>query len=196
MATVVNHALTLPALQKYKAKLATLNPTQRSGVQNFLAHYRRPAAPGAAVPGASGAIPAQHLTGAQLANYAAQENQVNNQYGTALADYQFSRGNENQAFAANQGNLAEQYARMREAVPNQAIGRGLLNSGIYGGQLQDVASQRVKALSQLLQSHQQQLGGLDLNRSQAEKTRLQQLATIAAQRAAAQQALALQYGKR
>lgn len=141
---------------------------------------------------ANGYVAPPQLSVAELAQYGARRNAANLQYNQGLSKLAANRGALTQRYASSERDLATQFGRQREQVPYAALARGVLTSGIYGGQLQDVAQQRVKALGQLLQQRTAGLNDISLQQANLQQTRAQLLADITAQEAARRQQLAAQ----
>ena len=112
------------------------------------------------------------------------------QQGNAQAD--FSRGNILANRTADYANLKHQFGQMRNQLPQQYSGRGLLNSGVYTQGLQNYGQQRIQAFGDLGRRYQQMLGQSDLNRQQGGQNYFANMADINSQERARRAALAAQ----
>lgn len=88
----------------------------------------------------------------------AQSAAATRQYGLQQSNLNFQRGNLQQQKRQDFAGLAYQYGKMREALPGQYAGRGLLNSGIYQQGIYDFNRQKQQAAAALTTKWQGQLG--------------------------------------
>lgn len=137
-------------------------------------------------------IPPPQLSPHEVAAYSTRRNQANRQYGQGLARNQFARQTYLGDFASRLRDLRRGFSQARNQMPYQANARGLLRSGIYKQGLSDYGADRQRAIADALRQRTSSLGGFTLDRNQAEETRAQLLADIAAQEAARRQQLAAQ----
>lgn len=104
----------------------------------------------------------------ELATWQNQRTTLGDTYGTANAQNAFDRTQTLANQAAETAALARQWTQTRNALPGQYAKRNLLNSGIYGGALQQYGSDRAAATDALALKYQTTLGQLGLNAQAAQ----------------------------
>ncbi len=132
------------------------------------------------------------LDPAEQQGFDSQRSKINLDFGHANAMNAFQRGNVLANRASDFGNLKRQFFNMRNSLPGQYVGRGLMNSGIYKQGLQDFNQNRVQQFGDLARKYQQMVGQLDLQRQQGLESQYAGLADINAQEAARRAQLASQ----
>lgn len=128
----------------------------------------------------------------ETAAWGNQRRQVADQYGNTESTIEFNRDQAKQNQALDTGQLAKTWDRTREALPGQFAHRNLLNSGIYGGALQQYGTDRSDASSALALKYQQQFGQFDIQHQQASNAYTSGTGQIDASEAARRQSLASQ----
>ena len=109
-----------------------------------------------------------------------------------VAQTQFSRGGLYANRAAETQNLTDRYNQMRNRIPQQFIGRGLLGSGISAQGFQDYSKERASAFGDLGRRYQQQLGQLSLNEANYSQDYANQQADVATEESMRRAELAAQ----
>lgn len=110
------------------------------------------------------------LDPAEIAMYSNRRRAVTSQWGNQQAQIKFNRANTLGSKGRAFGDLARQYGQMRERLPGQFIQRGLQNSGLFKGGLQDYARQRAAATGDLTARFQELVGNQDLAWAQGADT--------------------------
>src|SRR4051812_47009489 len=93
--------------------------------------------------------------------WAQTKRQATSQYGQGQANLAYQRtladqSNQNQTYDQNR-----QWDQYRDRLPGGFAGRGLLNSGIYHGALQNYGVDRTTAMGRQAQAYQNALGQFD-----------------------------------
>jgi hypothetical protein len=126
----------------------------------------------------------------ETAEWGNQRRQLGTNYQDALAQIDFERGN----LAARQGvdtqDLTRKFDQMRDRLPGQYQKRGLMNSGIYGGALQDYGTDRAGAFAKMKSQYGEQLGQLDLSKKRTHSQYQSGMTSIDTTEAARRQDLA------
>jgi len=112
--------------------------------------------------------------------------------GRFYAQSGFDRQNAQIAQRFDRRNLAMQYKQMRDKIPGSFVGRGLLNSGLYGQALQDYGTQKTQAYGALGRKYQQMFGQNRINTQNAEQDYANQMGDIANSEQTRRQQLAAQ----
>lgn len=109
-----------------------------------------------------------------------------------VAQTQFSRGGIYANRTAETQSLKDQYNQMRQRIPQNFAGRGLLGSGLYAQGLQDYGKQRTNAFGDMARKYQQQLGQLSINEANYNQDYANQMSDIASEEAVRRAELAAQ----
>lgn len=99
-----------------------------------------------------------------IATYAAQRRKAQAGYGQGLAQATYDQNMSQTKLTRDLGDVDQSYARKRENLPGQYARRGLMNSGIYQGALGRHAADQTQERQRALQSYQERLGQLEINK--------------------------------
>lgn len=110
---------------------------------------------------------AQQPSTSEVVGWENQRRALRDKQGAQVAQIGFDRGNAQQAQAVGTERLAQQYAQMREKLPNQFLQRGLFDSGIQKTAEKQRLLQENNARYDMATQYQQMLGQLNLNEQQA-----------------------------
>lgn len=83
--------------------------------------------------------------------------------------------------AADQRSLGREWDTMRSKLPGSYVGRGLMNSGIWGQGLTDYGLNRDSAYADSARNYQTQYGDIRLQKHQSKRDYMTQMADIAEQ---------------
>lgn len=118
------------------------------------------------------------------AMFDALQSRLNNQYAEGMNDLDYQQGVFQQNAGMQREDLNRRFTQMRDKLPGQYQGRGLLNSGIYQQGLQDYGQQASYGLTDFENRVQQQLGGFNRQRQKLGSAFSTGTAETEAQRAA------------
>ena len=134
--------------------------------------------------GAPGAAQVPGLSAEEIAHFQAQRRNADMQYGHGLARNTFDMGQLDTQLTRGREDLKRQFDQLRNKIPGQMAGRGLLNSGIYKSKLSQYAQDRAQTAGRFEQDALAQR-----NRLQTDKGQLDDLWTAAKQDIASQETL-------
>lgn len=134
----------------------------------------------------------QSPSAGEIAGWGSQRRGLDTQYGISTAQHDYTRGGLLAQQSQDTGDLAMKYDRMRESIPGGFAHRGLLNSGVYGGALQQYGQDRTSAYARMAQGYGQQLGQVTLDQGASDRTYTSGLSSVADAEAARRQDLATQ----
>jgi hypothetical protein len=112
----------------------------------------------------------QGPTGADLATWGNQRRALGDTWGNENANYASNRASDLAAQSHDTGQLAQTWDRTRTTLPGQFLHKGLMNSGVYGGALQQYGQNRASAEGNLQLKYQNMIGGLDQAHQNASNT--------------------------
>lgn len=119
----------------------------------------------------------QQLPPSQLQQYRQQRSQAGTQLLQQRAQNQYNRELQDLSFQNQGRKFATQWGRMREQLPMQYLQRGIFNSGIYQGALQEYAQDRLQAYQDLNLAHLLAQQGLTFQDRSAEDAYFQAMAS-------------------
>lgn len=128
----------------------------------------------------------------EIAAWGNQRRQIADQYGNSQAQFAYQRSTQQAQQGQDTADLAKQWDRTRTALPGQFAHRGLLDSGVYGGALQQYGSDRDSASKNLALKYQNSLGQIGLNQQQSQSAYTSGNQQVDASEAARRQSLAAQ----
>lgn len=159
------------------------------------AMYRRPAEDAARWTAAAQGkpyIPAE-IPISQVLQYQQGREQAQLAYELGGAQNEYNRGQQQSRYTNFEyPDLVRKFDQMREQLPGQFAGRGLLNSGIWMGALGKYNTERQFGLGHAEFEQQSKMGQFDINKQALERTYQQARQQIDSQEAAARQDLAAQ----
>lgn len=131
-----------------------------------------------------GMIMPQGPSTAERLSWAGRERSARMGLADMLANAEYRRNMVEGDYGSRLEGLQRQYGDVRESAPYNAVGRGLLRSGIYRHRLGELESERVRGLSDLLLQRQNALGSIELDLQAADRAKRAALEQIAFERLA------------
>lgn len=134
----------------------------------------------------------EYLSPWEIANYQSRNDQYTTNYQNTLAGTAYGRARAGLQNDRARNDMNYQWDQSRAKLPGSYIGRGILNSGIFGNAMDQYATGRFKAFDNLNFNYTDQLGQMDLQDQQAATTYNTGLASTASEMAARRAELATQ----
>ena len=174
----------------YQQRYQSLNPQQQGQFKSWLGAMANRGSHQVAP--SNGAITPSAPSPLEMVGWQRQRQQFNNDYSNAIARLQAQQADEARQFDFNRGQLDTQYGQARQHIPYGALAHGMLHSGVYGGQLQDMYAHKMDSLRQLLMGHQSNMDQFGVQRGNFERMRASGLENVALAEALRRQQLAAQ----
>lgn len=116
-------------------------------------------------------MPPGQLNPDEIAELGIRRRRIRERYDLTIPQIDYQEGVAKREHGRNLSTLTKKYDRLRERLPWRYAARGVLHSGIYGRGLQEYATDRNMATTQLGERLQDQASGFALARQQALRLR-------------------------